>query len=234
MCCGLRVGAGGRARCSLLAACLLPALASLGGRGGLGLWVSQAPIPAEHLGLLGATGNMLISTLPAVLGATRPLSVSWGGWTWRGQVLPVGGSSSDPWSQRVRAVLSVVNVSGDRSWLNRQLSARTVSHPTSSSVTSIFQMRSQTRISAVSPGVPRRRHSSPSSFKGLPSGLSALPPAPLPDPLVLLQWLLLVCATGVPAACLPPAGPPPHLLLSLPRLSLCVFCVSLSPVGSAY
>lgn len=170
-----------------------------------------------------------MSTLPAVLGATRPLSVSWGGWTWRGQVLPVGGSSSDPWSQRVRAVLSVVNVSGDRSWLNRQLSAGTVSHPTSSSVTSIFQMRSQTRISAVSPGVPRRRHSSPSSFKGLPSGLSALPPAPLPDPLVLLQRLLLVCATGVPAACPPPAGPPPHLLLSLPRLSLCVFCVSLSP-----
>ena len=54
-------------------------------------------------------------------------------------------------------MLSVVSVSGDRSWLSRQLSAGTVSHPASSSVTSIFQTRSQTRISAVFPGVPRRR-----------------------------------------------------------------------------
>ena len=42
---------------------------------------------------------MLMSTLPAVLGTTRPLSVSWGGWTWRGQVRAVGDTRGDPWSQ---------------------------------------------------------------------------------------------------------------------------------------
>ena len=80
--------------CSLLAACLLPALASLDGRGGLGLWVSQAPIPAEHSGLLGATGNM--STLPGMLGATRPLCPGVDG---PGGASPrCGRSSGDPWS----------------------------------------------------------------------------------------------------------------------------------------
>ena len=40
--------------CLLLAACLLPAPVSLGVQGHLRPWISRAPIPAGHLGLLGA------------------------------------------------------------------------------------------------------------------------------------------------------------------------------------
>lgn len=91
--CGRRVGAGGHA-CCLLRVC---SCSSVAGRpassGPVGV---SGPHPCWTRGAAGSPGNMPMSTLPAVLGATRPLSVSWGGWTWRGQVLAVETAAVTP------------------------------------------------------------------------------------------------------------------------------------------
>ena len=83
---------------AVLAACCMPApCSSVTGRPGSSAPVDiSGPHPCWTLGAAGSPGNTLRSTLPALLGATRPLSVSWGARTWRGRVRAVGDSRGDP------------------------------------------------------------------------------------------------------------------------------------------